>query len=143
MRPLRLVPSLVLAALLAATPAAAAVVTSPFGWRVHPVTGEWKFHAGVDIGYDYGDAVTAMLPGRVVYSAPYGGYGNCVILEHAGGDHTLYAHAGSLLCSIGQSVAKGDVIALVGSTGISTGPHLHLEWWHDGLYADPLGLWDL
>ena len=95
----------------------------------------------VDIGYDYGTGIPAMLDGRVVYAAPYGGYGNCIILEHAGGDHTLYAHCSALYASYGQYVSKGTVIAAVGSTGFSTGPHLHLEWWHNGQYVDPMGLW--
>lgn len=95
----------------------AAPITSPFGWRIHPITGEWKFHSGVDIGYDYGTGIPAMLDGRVVYAAPYGGYGNCIILEHAGGDHTLYAHCSALYASYGQYVSKGTVIAAVGSTG--------------------------
>ena len=119
----------------------AAPITSPFGWRVHPITGEYKFHTGLDIGYDYGDGIAAMLPGNVVYSDWYGGYGNCVILEHDGGDHTLYAHCSVLYCSYGQWVDKGSVIAAVGSTGNSTGPHLHIEWWHNGQYADPYLLW--
>ena len=127
--------------LILSSAAFAAPITSPFGWRIHPVTGEYKFHSGVDIGYDYGTAVTAMMDGKVVYAAPYGGYGNCIILEHAGGDHTLYAHCSALYASYGQYVAKGVVIAAVGSTGISTGPHLHLEWWHNGQYVDPCGLW--
>ena len=121
----------------------AAPITSPFGWRTHPITGEWKFHSGVDIGYDYGTDITAMLPGTVVYAAPWDGYGNCVILEHENGDHTLYGHCSEIYVSYGQYVNKGDVIAVVGSTGNSTGPHLHLEWWHNGEYADPLGLWQL
>lgn len=121
--------------------AAAAVVTSPFGWRIHPVTGEWHFHTGVDIGYDYGEPVRAMLSGRVVYAAPYGGYGNCVILEHAGGDHTLYAHCSLLAAEYGEEVERFKTIAYVGASGTATGPHLHLEWWHDGVYADPLLLW--
>ncbi len=119
----------------------AAPITSPFGWRVHPITGEYKFHTGLDIGYNYGDGIAAMLPGKVVYSGWYGGYGNCGILEHDGGDHTLYAHCSVLYCSYGQWVDKGSVIAAVGSTGNSTGPHLHIEWWHNGQYADPYLLW--
>ena len=76
--------------LLSAMPvcAEAATITSGFGWRVHPISGDWKFHSGVDIGYDEGTPVTAMLPGTVVYAAWYGGYGYTVILEHEGGDHT-------------------------------------------------------
>lgn len=119
----------------------AAPITSPFGWRIHPITGEYKFHTGLDIGYDYGDNITAMLPGKVVYADWYGGYGNCVILEHSNGDHTLYAHCSSIYCSYGQEVEKGTIIAAVGSTGNSTGPHLHIEYWHNGQYADPIILW--
>lgn len=120
----------------------AAPITSDFGWRIHPVTGEWKFHTGLDIGYDYGTAISAMMPGKVVYAAEYGGYGYCVILEHYNGDHTLYAHCSNLYCQYGDTVEKGTVIAAVGSTGISTGPHLHLEWWHNGEYTNPIGLWE-
>lgn len=119
----------------------AAPVTSPFGWRIHPITGEYKFHTGLDIGYDYGTGITAMLPGKVVYAAEYGGYGNCIILEHDNGDHTLYAHCSCLYSHYGQYVDKGTVIAAVGSTGNSTGPHLHIEYWHNGQYADPITLW--
>lgn len=119
----------------------AAPVTSAFGWRNHPITGEWKFHTGVDLGYDYGTDIVAVLPGRVVYSAEYDGYGNCIILEHENGDHTLYGHCSALYASYGEYVEQGQVIAAVGSTGNSTGPHLHLEWWHNGEYADPLLLW--
>lgn len=121
--------------------AAAAPITSPFGWRVHPITGEWKFHSGIDIGYEEGSAVTAMLPGTVVYSAWYDGYGYTVILEHDMGDHTLYGHCSALYCKYGQYVDVGTVIAAVGSTGYSTGPHLHLEYWHNGQYTDPTALW--
>lgn len=123
--------------------ALAAPITSPFGWRHHPISGEWKFHTGLDIGYDAGTPIGAMLAGRVVYAAWYGGYGNCIILEHKNGDHTLYGHCATLDVPYGRYVAKGERIATVGSTGYSTGPHLHLEWWHNGKYADPMGLWNL
>lgn len=118
--------------------ALAAPVTSAFGWRTHPVTGEWKFHTGVDFGYEYETGIGAVLPGKVVYAAEYDGYGNCIILEHENGDHTLYGHCSELYVSYGEYVAQGQLIAAVGSTGVSTGPHLHLEWWHNGEYADPL-----
>ena len=121
----------------------AAPITSDFGWRIHPVTGEWKFHSGIDIGYNEGEPIVAMRAGKVVFSAVYGGYGNCVIIEHNDGDHTLYAHCSSLVARYGDYVERGELIAYVGSTGISTGPHLHLEWWHNGTYTNPLGLWDL
>lgn len=119
----------------------AAPITSPFGWRVHPITGKYSFHTGIDIGYEFGDSIVAMLPGKVVYADWYGGYGNCVILEHANGDHTLYAHCSNIYCSYGQNIEQGTIIAAVGNTGNSTGPHLHLEYWHNGQYADPITLW--
>ena len=113
-------------------------VTSGFGWRVHPITGQYKFHTGVDLGYGYGEDVRAVLPGKVVYCYWWGGYGNCVILAHTNGDHTLYGHMSQILVSYGQQVNGGQVIGKIGSTGMSTGPHLHLEWWHNGTYTDPL-----
>lgn len=121
--------------------AAAPVITSPFGWRVHPVTGDWKFHTGIDIGMDYGEKIQAMMAGKVVYAAAYGGYGNCIILAHPDGDHTLYAHCSWIYCRYGQEVDKGETIAAAGDSGIATGVHLHLEYWHNGQYADPLELW--
>lgn len=117
-------------------------VTSPFGWRIHPISGEFSFHTGIDLGYDYNTPIPAMRSGTVVYAAVYGGYGNCIILEHPDGDHTLYAHCSDFAVSYGDTVKKGQAIAYVGSSGISTGPHLHLEWWHKGHYVDPLGLWN-
>lgn len=122
-------------------PAAAAEITSPFGWRINPVTGDDEFHPGIDIAYEYGTPIGAMLPGRVVYAAEYGGYGNCVILEHENGDNTLYAHLSEITAVYDAWVEGGDVIGYAGSTGFSTGPHLHLEWWHQGEYVDPLYLW--
>lgn len=119
----------------------AAPITSSFGWRTHPITGKWHFHKGLDIGYAENTNIVAMGTGKIVYAAWYDGYGNCVIIEHTNGDHTLYAHANALYCKYGQSVNKGDVIAAVGSTGNSTGPHLHIEYWHNGQYADPITLW--
>lgn len=122
-------------------PVAAAEITSPFGWRVNPISGEEEFHPGIDIAYEYGTPVGAMLPGRVVYAAEYGGYGNCVILAHEGGYNTLYAHLDSIMAVYDAHVEAGDVIGYVGSTGFSTGPHLHLELWDNGEYEDPLYLW--
>lgn len=118
-------------------------VTSPFGWRIHPIAGVERFHTGADLGYDYGDYVQAMLPGRVAFAGAWGGYGNCVILEHTNGDHTLYGHMQSISVSEGQTVGLHEVLGYVGSTGYSTGPHLHLEWWHNGEYVDPLPLYSL
>lgn len=122
-------------------PAAAAEVTSPFGWRINPVTGEEEFHPGLDIAYEYGTPIGAMLPGRVVYAADFGGYGNCVILAHEGGYNTLYAHLAEITAVCDTWVEGGDVIGYAGSTGLSTGPHLHLELWDNGEYSDPMYLW--
>lgn len=120
--------------------AASAEISSPFGWRVHPLTGEYKFHTGTDIAYEEGTPINACMPGTVVYAAPYEGYGNTVIINHADNLTTLYAHCQRLCVSYGQSVAADTVIALSGSTGFVTGAHLHFEVWKDGQYADPSGL---
>lgn len=122
------------------TPANATEITSPYGWRVHPISGEWTFHTGVDLGYEDKSPIVAILPGTVIYATKYGGYGNCVILEHDNKDYTLYAHASSIVCNYGDYVDAGQIIAYVGSTGYSTGPHLHLEWWHNGEYSNPISL---
>lgn len=128
--------------MLKTTSVDAAYITSAFGWRIHPITGEYKFHSGLDIGYEYGAPILAMLSGKVVFAGLYGGYGNCIIIEHENGDYTLYAHCSKLIAEYNDIVEKGQCIAYVGSTGISTGPHLHLEWWKEGKYADPMGLWE-
>lgn len=130
-----------LLALVLSTSASAAEITSPFGWRLHPITGKYAFHSGLDIGYAEGTPIVAMKSGTVVYAAAYGDYGNCIILEHPGGEYTLYAHCATLNALYGD-VRRGEIIASVGSTGASTGPHLHLEWWQNGQYRDPLGLWE-
>lgn len=110
--------------------ASALPVTSGFGWRVHPVSGDWKFHAGVDLGYGYGTGIAALFDGVVVQAGNFDdGYGNQVLLYHEAIDSfTRYAHCSSLYCQVGDYVAAGDVIGAVGSTGNSTGPHLHLEY---------------
>lgn len=118
------------------------VVTSPFGWRYHPVSGDYRFHDGIDIAYDYGTPVVAMKPGMVYFAGSYGGYGNCVILCHDNDEYTLYAHCSELAVSEGSLVGQYDTIGYVGSTGLSTGPHLHLTWIVKGEYCDPMGLFD-
>ena len=112
-------------------------ITSRFDYRVNPVTGRYVFHTGMDLGAASGSDIMAMKAGRVVSSKYNGGYGNVVILEHADGVRTLYAHCSKLLCKAGEKVKKGQVIALVGSTGNSTGPHLHIEFRKDGKRYDP------
>ncbi len=107
--------------------AADAPVTSPFGDRVHPQTGEWRFHAGVDLGADEGTPVLAALAGEVVFAGEQGGYGLAVQLEHGDKLRTLYAHLSKIAVQQGQSVSQRKTIGYVGSTGNSTGPHLHFE----------------
>lgn len=123
-------------------------ITSPFGWRNDPYTGEWKFHAGVDLGYDYGAGIPALFDGIVVSAGNFNdGYGNQVLLYHQAIDsYTRYGHCSEIYVSVGDLVYAGQFIAAVGNTGRSTGPHLHLEYIvrsADGgyEYVDPLILW--
>lgn len=117
-------------------------VTSYYGYRVHPISGEKNYHTGVDIGMAQGTEILAGHDGTVTLAGEAGGYGLCVVIEgEAYEGHTLttkYAHCSQLLVSVGQEVKAGDVIAKVGSTGNSTGPHLHLEVLVDGQYLNPL-----
>ena len=131
---------ILLCLLLWCIPCYAVPITSPFGYRVHPITGEHRMHTGTDFGYEYGTPIGSVAKGIVVYSGPRGGYGNCVIVKHDNGDCTLYGHFSEVACAVGDPVEKGTLVGYVGSTGMSTGPHLHLEWWHDGLYTDPMQL---
>lgn len=123
-------------------------VTSPFGWRNDPYTGAWKFHAGVDLGYALDSQIPALFDGVVSSAGNFSdGYGNQVLLYHPQIDaYTRYAHCDVIYVNTDQQVAAGEIIALVGSTGRSTGPHLHLEYIirsEDGgyEYTDPLILW--
>lgn len=105
-------------------------ITSLFGFRIHPVTGQQRFHAGTDIGAEYGTPVLATQDGTVVSANYAGGYGLMVVLDHEVEDTELrsrYAHLSDIVVEPGAKVKKGDVIGLVGSTGVSTGPHLHFE----------------
>lgn len=114
------------------------VVTDPYGPRINPVTGEAGFHTGVDLGDPYGSNVSASKSGEVVYSGWISGYGKTVILDHGNGVQTLYGHNSELLVSVGQRVSRGETIALVGSTGMSTGPHIHWEIRINGQHVNPL-----
>lgn len=102
-------------------------LTSGFGWRVHPISGSRAFHTGIDIGAARGTPILAAADGVVVYSGDGGSYGNMVILRHKNGLYTVYGHASKLIARKGKYVKRGQKIALVGSTGASTGPHLHFE----------------
>ncbi|MDR5659364.1 peptidoglycan DD-metalloendopeptidase family protein [Serpentinicella sp. ANB-PHB4] len=113
-------------------------VTSPFGNRIHPILRIPRLHTGVDIATPTGANIVAAAQGTVVSSHFMGGYGNTVIIDHGGGIMTLYAHNSRLLVSPGQQVSRGQSIALAGSTGDSTGPHLHFEVRENGRFVDPL-----
>ncbi len=102
-------------------------VSSPFGYRVNPVTGNYGIHGGIDLSANSGTAIKAVLSGKVLKSKYSSDYGNFVTIDHGDGLITLYAHCSKLLVKAGDTVKQGDTIALVGSTGRSTGPHLHLE----------------
>ena len=102
-------------------------INSPFGWRQHPITKRRDFHTGIDIKADRGDPIKGAGAGRVVYSGWMGGYGKVIVLEHRNGQSTLYAHCSTLLVGKGANVSSGQLIAKVGTTGRSTGPHLHFE----------------
>ncbi len=102
-------------------------VSSPFGYRVNPVTGNYGMHGGIDLSANSGTKIKAVMSGKVLKAKYSSDYGNFVTIDHGDGLVTLYAHCSKLLVKAGDEVAQGDSIALVGSTGRSTGPHLHLE----------------
>ena len=114
-------------------------VTSEFGWRTHPIFGTARFHSGLDIGGDYGLPIYAAASGTVIHAGWISGYGNTVIIDHGGGVTTLYGHNDSLNVGVGQTVSQGQVIAMCGSTGNSTGPHCHFEVRENGEPVSPYG----
>jgi murein DD-endopeptidase MepM/ murein hydrolase activator NlpD len=111
--------------------------TSSFGWRTDPIRGGRRFHGGVDLGAAYGTAVPAAAGGEVVFAGERGSYGNLVIVRHAGGLETRYAHLSTLAVAAGDRVEEGAPIGRVGSTGRSTAPHLHFEVLVNGERVDP------
>lgn len=113
-------------------------ITSKYGMRMHPIFNVYRMHTGVDIGAPLGANIIAVNDGVVTLSAYSSSYGYYVMIDHGGGVVTLYAHASKLVATEGDIVKKGDVIALVGSTGWSTGPHLHFEVRINGKTQDPL-----
>lgn len=114
-------------------------ITSPFGYRVHPVTGTTRFHSGLDFGVDYGTEIRSADNGVVIHADWMGGYGNCVIVQHNNDLSTLYGHQSEILVKQGDTVLQGQTLGRVGSTGMSTGPHLHFEVRQGGTPVDPLG----
>ncbi len=111
---------------------------SKFGMRVHPVTGVYKLHTGIDIPATTGTPIRAAESGQVITASYQGAYGNCVIIDHGNGYSTLYGHQSSIAVSVGDTVTRGQTIGYVGSTGYSTGPHLHFEIRVNGSPQDPL-----
>ena len=116
---------------------ASRVITSQYGSRVHPISGQKKMHTGIDIGAGMGTDILAADGGTCIMAGVNGGYGKCIKINHGGGLVTLYAHCSSILVSSGAKVSQGQVIGKVGSTGNSTGPHLHFEVIKNGACVNP------
>lgn len=112
-------------------------ITSPFGWRSNPFGGSPDFHPGLDIAAPTGTTVTAAATGTIMLAQWYGGYGNYILIDHGGGYSTGYGHLSAIYVSVGQKVQRGQAIGAVGTTGQSTGPHLHFEIRINGKPVDP------
>ncbi len=115
-----------------------APMTSPYGYRVHPVYGSRRLHAGIDLGAPRGTPIAASNDGVVIFAGVRGGYGNTILVDHGGGIVTLYAHMTSFDVANGQQVARGDIVGFVGATGTATGNHLHFEVRVDGGPVNPV-----
>ena len=113
-------------------------ITSPYGMRVHPITGVYKLHTGVDVSAPIGADFVAANEGIVTKAYLNSAYGNMVMIDHGGGISTLYAHGSEILVRVGQLVKKGEPVLKVGSTGYSTGPHAHFEVRINGICTDPM-----
>jgi murein DD-endopeptidase MepM/ murein hydrolase activator NlpD len=120
------------------SPLANPIITSTFGYRVHPIFGDRRLHSGIDLRASSGTPIKAAAPGEVVFAGWRGGYGNCTIVDHGGGVATLYAHQSALKVAPGDEVSRGQVIGAAGATGNATGPHLHFEVRVNGVPVDPL-----
>ena len=115
-------------------------ITSKFGYRIHPITNKKQFHKGIDIANSLDTDVKTAGSGIVTFSGWNGGYGNVIKISHGYGYQTVYAHNNKLLVKVGDKVEKGDIISKLGSTGRSTGPHVHFEIHFNGQQINPLGI---
>jgi murein DD-endopeptidase MepM/ murein hydrolase activator NlpD len=120
-------------------PVASPVITSTFGYRIHPIYGDRRLHAGIDLKASVGTPVYAAGDGTVVFAGVKTGYGNTIVIDHGGQLATLYAHNSQLLVATGATVRRGQQIALAGATGNVTGPHVHFEVRRGGAPVDPMG----
>lgn len=114
-------------------------ITSPFGWRMHPILHRMILHRGIDIGVPTGTPVAAAAEGRIIVASYQGGCGNMVAIDHHGGLSTMYCHMSQIFVSVGQEVQRGQAIGAAGSTGLSTGPHVHFQVMQNGNPVDPMG----
>lgn len=114
------------------------IITSPFGMRFHPILKINRMHNGIDIGAPTGKDIIATNDGVVIKAGYVGSYGNLVMIDHGGGVVTAYGHGSEILVETGQTVSRGEAVMLIGSTGLSTGPHLHFEVRINGTCVDPL-----
>jgi murein DD-endopeptidase MepM/ murein hydrolase activator NlpD len=115
-------------------------ITSGFGVRIHPISGASEFHQGVDLGASMGTPVLAAFSGQILVAGPTGGLGNAVAIGHGSSQRTRYGHMSKVAVTVGQVVKQGEVIGYVGSTGESTGPHLHFELWNRSPASDWVAL---
>lgn len=116
--------------------------SSGFGYRTHPIHGDVRFHYGTDFAAWSGENIYAFANGKVTHAGWSDSYGNYITIEHTDGWESLYAHCSILYVQTGDTVSKGEKIALVGDTGLVTGPHLHFELRHDGVYTNPEYYWE-
>jgi murein DD-endopeptidase MepM/ murein hydrolase activator NlpD len=119
-------------------PAPGKDITSFFGNRIDPFLGKLAMHAGIDFRQKVGTAIIAAGAGKIIHAGPAGGYGNMVEIDHGNGITTRYGHLSKIMVNVGDTVAEGETIALSGSTGRSTGPHLHYEVRRNGQPVDPM-----
>lgn len=113
-------------------------ITSPFGYRTHPIYGDARLHAGIDFGASYGTAIKSAKSGTVIFAGSMSGYGNVIIVDHGGGLSTLYAHQSGFAVGLNATVSQGQTVGYVGATGQVTGPHLHFEVRSNGTPVDPM-----